>query len=72
MSHIVQSLIWENGTGFSVKKAIQQVKDITGKYFLVIEEGGRDGDPSILIASDEKAKKVLKLKANFSKIKKII
>jgi len=61
-----------NGTGFSVKEVIQQVKDITGKDFLVIEEGRRGGDPSILIASDEKAKKVLKLKANFSKIEKII
>ncbi len=61
-----------NGNGFSVKEVIQQVKNVTGKDFKVLEEGRRDGDPSTLIASDEKAKKVLKLKANFSKIEKII
>ncbi len=61
-----------NGNGFSVKEMIQQVKDITGKDFVVMAEGRRDGDPSILIASNEKAKKVLRLKAKFSKIEKII
>jgi UDP-glucose 4-epimerase len=61
-----------NGNGFSVKEVIQKVKDISGKDFMVIEKGRRDGDPSILIASDKKAKKFLKLKANFSKIEEII
>jgi UDP-glucose 4-epimerase len=61
-----------NGNGFSVKEVIQQVKHITGKSFVVMVEGRRDGDPSILIASEEKAKKILKLKTNFPSLEKII
>ena len=61
-----------NGKGFSVKEVIQKVKDMTSKDFKVLVEGRRGGDPSTLVASDIKARKVLKLKANFSEIEKII
>jgi len=61
-----------SGNGFSVKEVIQQVKDITGKDFKVLVEGRRDGDPPILVASDIKARKVLKLKVRFPEIEKII
>jgi UDP-glucose 4-epimerase len=61
-----------NGNGFSVKEVVQQVKDITGKSFLVVERGRRGGDPSILVANDKKARKVLKLQANFSSLEEII
>jgi len=61
-----------NGNGFSVKEVIQQVKDITGKDFKVLEEGRREGDPSVLIASDEKAKKELNLLSDYSSLKSII
>lgn len=61
-----------NGSGFSVKEVVQQVKDITNKNFLVIEERRRNGDPSTLIASDMKAQKILKYKKNFPSLKKII
>jgi UDP-glucose 4-epimerase len=61
-----------NGNGFSIKEVIQQVKDITGKHFKVLEEGRRDGDPSTLIASDDKARKILGLEVNFSSLEKII
>ena len=61
-----------NGNGFSVKEVIQQVKDITGKDFKVLEEGRRDGDPSTLIASDSKAKDILNLKVNYSNLDDII
>ena len=61
-----------NGNGFSVKEVIQQVKDITGKDFKVLEEGRRDGDPSTLIASDKKAQKILGLEVKFSSLEKII
>ena len=50
----------------------QQVKHITGESFVVMVEGRRDGDPSILIASEEKAKKILELKTNFPSLEKII
>ena len=61
-----------NGNGFSVKEVIQQVKDITGKKFLVMEEGRRDGDPSTLIASDKKAKKELNLSPDYVSLESII
>ena len=61
-----------NGNGFSVKEVIQQVKNITSKDFKVLEEDRRDGDPSILIASDDKAKKALGLTVNFPSLEKII
>ena len=61
-----------NGNGFSVKEVIQQVKEITGKSFLVNEEGRRDGDPSTLIASDKKAKKELNLSPDYVSLESII
>jgi UDP-glucose 4-epimerase len=61
-----------NGTGFSVREVIQRVIDITGKDIKVLEEGRRDGDPSTLIASDDKARKILGLEASFSSLEKII
>ena len=61
-----------NGNGFSVKEVVKKIKDMTGNNFLVIEEGRREGDPSTLIASDEKAKKILKFKKNFPSLEQII
>jgi UDP-glucose 4-epimerase len=61
-----------NGNGFSVKEVVQQVKGITGKDFIVMEEGRRDGDPSTLIASNTMAKEKLGLKMNFTTLNKII
>lgn len=61
-----------NGNGFSVKEVVDIVKEITNKEFLVEEKGRRDGDPPILIASEKKAKKILKYKKNFSTLRKII
>jgi len=37
-----------------------------------VEEGRRDGDPSTLIASDAKAKRILKLQPSFSSLEDII
>jgi UDP-glucose 4-epimerase len=61
-----------SGNGYSVKEVIQQVKDITGKNFIVIEDDRRGGDPSTLIASDAMAKEKLGLKMNFATLNKII
>ena len=61
-----------NGKGYSVKGVIQKVKDLFNKDFKVLLEGRRDGDPPILVANDAKARKVLKLNIEFSKIEKII
>lgn len=49
-----------NGTGFSVREIIDTVKKVTKTDFPVEEVERRPGDPPILIAKSDKAKKVLK------------
>jgi len=48
-----------NGNGFSNKELLETVKDITGREFTVHEEARRIGDPAILVASSERAKREL-------------
>jgi UDP-glucose 4-epimerase len=72
VNRLAQNSTIGNGNGFSVKEVIQQVKDITGKDFKVLEEGRRDGDPSTLIASDNKAKKELNLSPGYVSLESII
>ena len=48
-----------NGNGFSVREIIDIAKNVTGKDFKVCETDRREGDPAILIASSEKARKEL-------------
>lgn len=48
-----------NGTGFSVREIIDTVKKVTGKNFEVEEVERRHGDPAILIAKSDKAKRIL-------------
>ena len=61
-----------NGKGFSVKEVIEKAKKVTGKDFKVEIEARRNGDPSTLIASSEKAIKELGWKPKFNTIDKII
>jgi len=61
-----------NGNGFSVKEVIRQVKEVSGKNFKVIQEDRREGDPSILIASDKKAKKQLGFSPYYADLTSII
>lgn len=48
-----------NGVGFSVNEVIEAAKRATGKEIASKTDSRRAGDPAILIASSEKAKKVL-------------
>ncbi|WP_223068566.1 UDP-glucose 4-epimerase GalE [Paenibacillus caui] len=48
-----------NGQGFSVKEVIAKVKEVTGIDFPVEHKPRRAGDPAVLIASSEKARRVL-------------
>lgn len=48
-----------SGSGFSVKEVIAKVKEVTGVDFAVEHKPRRAGDPAVLIASSEKARKVL-------------
>ena len=61
-----------NGSGFSVREVIQKVKEITVKDFKVVEKGRRDGDPSTLIASNEKANRKLGFTPNYIGLESII
>lgn len=61
-----------NGVGFSVKEVIETAKKVTGKEIKVLEENRRAGDPAVLIASSEKAKKVLGWNPQYNELSTII
>lgn len=61
-----------NGVGFSVKEMIEAAKEATGEDIKVIYGERRAGDPAQLIASSEKAKKVLGWNPQFTDVKKVI
>jgi UDP-glucose 4-epimerase len=60
------------GSGFSVKEVIESVKKITKKDIKVIITNRRDGDPAILIASNNKIKRILEWEAKYSDLDFII
>ena len=45
--------------GTSVRELVALCKDVTGKDFSVVEEGRRPGDPSVVVASNARARDVL-------------
>lgn len=61
-----------NGKGFSVKEIINAVESVTGKKVPVVESPRRIGDPPLLIANTEKAKKILSWKIQYPDIHDII
>jgi UDP-glucose 4-epimerase len=61
-----------NGKGFSVKEVIEKSKEVTGRDIPVEIGNRRKGDPHILIASSEKAKKELGWKPKYNSLEKII
>lgn len=61
-----------NGIGFTVKEVIETAKEVTQKPIQAEEEGRRAGDPAVLIASSEKAKKVLGWKPEHADLHEII
>jgi UDP-glucose 4-epimerase len=61
-----------NGVGFSVKEIIEATRKVTGKEIKAVISERRPGDPDILIASSEKAKKVLGWEPKYTSIEKII
>ncbi|MDB5181393.1 MAG: UDP-galactose 4-epimerase [Candidatus Saccharibacteria bacterium] len=48
-----------NGDGFSNLAVVQAVEEVTGKKLTILDAPRRAGDPAVLIASSEKARKVL-------------
>lgn len=61
-----------NGRGFSVKEMIEAAKKATGRDIKVEIGARRAGDPAQLIASSEKAKKVLGWRPKYTDVKQII
>lgn len=61
-----------NGVGFTVKEIIEAAQEVTGQEIPAVISPRRAGDPAKLIASSEKAKKVLGWKPEFVNVKEII
>jgi len=61
-----------NGVGFSVNEIIESTRKVTGIEIKAVMGERRPGDPDILVASSEKAKKVLGWKPKYTNIEKII
>lgn len=58
--------------GYSVLEVIKKTEEITGKKVLYIEKPRRKGDVSVLLASKEKAEKILGWKLQYSRLETII
>lgn len=61
-----------NGIGFSVKEVIETARKVTGKSIKAVEEERRAGDPAILIASSEKARRILGWNPEHADLEEII
>ena len=61
-----------NGVGFTVKEVIEMAEKVTGQSIKVVEADRREGDPAVLIASSDKAKKILGWKPKHNSLKDII
>lgn len=61
-----------NGTGFSVKEMITAAKAATGEEIKVVLGERRAGDPAQLIASSQKAQRLLGWKPNYTSVEEII
>lgn len=61
-----------NGTGFSVKEVIDIARAVTGKEIPAVMEARRAGDPAVLVASSDRARKELGWNPKRNKLEDII
>ena len=61
-----------SGRGYSVRQVIDAVRTVTGKEFAVKEEARRPGDPDILVANSDKAKRLLGWKPQYDDLEAIV
>ncbi len=61
-----------NGRGFSVKEMIEAAKKATGRDIKVVMGNRRMGDPAQLIASSEKAQRILSWKPQYTDVEDVI
>ncbi|GAB4534995.1 MAG: UDP-glucose 4-epimerase GalE [Thermodesulfovibrionia bacterium] len=67
-----QKLNLGNGDGYSVREVIETAREVTGRGIQVKEGQRRPGDPAILVASSEKAHKLLGLNPRYPSLRDII
>jgi UDP-glucose 4-epimerase len=60
------------GKGYSVREIIDAARRVTGHAIPAVVKGRRPGDPDTLIASSEKAEKVLGWKRQYTTIDDIV
>jgi UDP-glucose 4-epimerase len=61
-----------NGQGFSNKEAVEAARRVTGREIPVREAPRREGDPAVLVASSEKARRELSWEPRFTDLGEII
>ena len=61
-----------NGKGFSVKEVVEVARKVTGRDIKAEVAERRAGDPAVLIASSERAKKELGWKPKYNSLETII
>ena len=61
-----------SGAGFSVRQIVEIARKVTGHAIPVIERPRRAGDPAVLVASSEKARRVLGWNPQYSDVESII
>jgi UDP-glucose 4-epimerase len=61
-----------NGKGYSVREVIETSRKVTSRPIAVREEPRRAGDPSVLVASAEKARRILGWKPQRPELEEII
>jgi UDP-glucose 4-epimerase len=61
-----------NGSGFSVREVIARAAEVVGKPVPAVEDKRRPGDPAVLVASAEKARRELGWQPRYGDLKTII
>ena len=61
-----------NGQGFTVREVIESARRATGRDIPVVEEPRRPGDPAVLVASSDRAKRELGWQPKFADLDSII
>jgi UDP-glucose 4-epimerase len=61
-----------NGKGYSVLQVIETARKVAGRPIEVRMEPRRAGDPSVLVASSEKARRILGWKPKYPELEEII
>ncbi|CAG8471043.1 11742_t:CDS:1 [Paraglomus brasilianum] len=61
-----------SGEGYSVKEVIEAAREVTGHPIPAVIESRRPGDPDVLIASSERAEKILGWEKKYNTVKEIV